>query len=141
MNNEPVAWMDGEGGFYHNDDYEVCKEHNIANDLIPLYTHPVSQYKAITNTKIEPTVVSYTHPVKELDRELLDKTIIDQQNEIKDLRKNLDVALMIINKPELTDEEIEDECRKAWGLHDQDQLNLEEVFKFARAILRKAREK
>ena len=25
-------------------------------------THPVSQYKAITNTKIEPTVVSYTHP-------------------------------------------------------------------------------
>ena len=42
---------------------------------------------------------------------------------------------------ELTDEEIEDECRKAWGLHDQDQLNLEEVFKFARAILRKAQEK
>ena len=69
MNNEPVAWMDGEGGFYHNDDYEVCKEHNIANDLIPLYTHPVSQYKAITNTKIEPTVVSYTHPVKELDEQ------------------------------------------------------------------------
>ena len=42
---------------------------------------------------------------------------------------------------ELTDEEIEDECRKAWGLHDQDQLNLTEVFKFARAILRKAQEK
>jgi hypothetical protein len=42
---------------------------------------------------------------------------------------------------ELTDEEIEDECRKAWGLHDQDQLNLAEVFKFARAILRKAQEK
>jgi len=42
---------------------------------------------------------------------------------------------------ELTDEEIEVECRKAWGLHDQDQLNLEEVFKFARAILRKAQEK
>ena len=41
---------------------------------------------------------------------------------------------------ELTDEEIEDECRKAWGLHDQDQLNLEEVFKFARAILRKVQE-
>ena len=43
MNNEPVAWMDGEGGFYHNDDYEVCKEHNIADDLIPLYTHPVKE--------------------------------------------------------------------------------------------------
>ena len=42
---------------------------------------------------------------------------------------------------ELTDEEIEDECRKAWGLHDQDQLNLTEVFNFARAILRKAQEK
>ena len=42
---------------------------------------------------------------------------------------------------QLTDEEIEDECRKAWGLHDQDQLNLTEVFKFARAILRKAQEK
>ena len=77
MNNEPVAWMDGEGGFYHNDDYEVCKEHNIANDLIPLYTHPVSQYKAITNTKIEPTVVSYTHPVKELtDEEILEELLI-----------------------------------------------------------------
>ena len=24
-------------------------------------------YQSITNTKIEPTVVSYTHPVKELD--------------------------------------------------------------------------
>ena len=34
---------------------------------------PVSQYKAITNTKIEPTVVSYTHPVKELtDEEILE---------------------------------------------------------------------
>ena len=42
---------------------------------------------------------------------------------------------------DLTDEEIENECRKAWGLHDQNQLNLEEVFKFARAILRKAQEK
>jgi hypothetical protein len=49
MNNEPVAWMDGEGGFYHNDDYEVCKEHNIADDLIPLYTHPV---KGLTDEEI-----------------------------------------------------------------------------------------
>jgi hypothetical protein len=57
MNNEPVAWMDGEGGFYHNDDYEVCKEHNIADDLIPLYTHPV---------------------------ELTDKEIIEQANHLAD---------------------------------------------------------
>ena len=52
MNNEPVGLTQVE----------------IMNALalgIPLYTHPVSQYKAITNTKIEPTVVSYTHPVKE----------------------------------------------------------------------------
>ena len=31
-----------------------------------LYTHPVNPYQSITNTKIEPTVVSYTHPVKDL---------------------------------------------------------------------------
>ncbi len=141
--NEPVAWISVLGVDLIGQKFTDVRVSLTKTDVasIPLYTHPVSQYKAITNTKIEPTVVSYTHPVKELDRELLDKTIIDQQNEIKDLRKNLDVALMIINKPELTDEEIEDECRKAWGLHDQDQLNLEEVFKFARAILRKAREK
>ena len=34
--------------------------------------HKENPYKAITNTKIEPTVVSYTHPVKELtDEEIL----------------------------------------------------------------------
>ena len=33
-------------------------------------THPVSQYKAITNTKIEPTVVSYTHPAELTDEEI-----------------------------------------------------------------------
>ena len=31
--------------------------------------HPVNPYQSITNTKIEPTVVSYTHPVKELTDE------------------------------------------------------------------------
>ena len=41
------------------------------HDVIPLYTHPVSQYKAITNTKMEPTVVSYTHPVELTDEEIL----------------------------------------------------------------------
>ena len=74
---QPVAWMDGEGGFYHNDDYEVCKEHNIADDLIPLYFHPVNPYQSITDTKIEPTVVSYTHPVKELTDEEIDNLIMD----------------------------------------------------------------
>ena len=34
--------------------------------------HKENPYKAITNTKIEPTVVSYTHPVKELtDEEIM----------------------------------------------------------------------
>jgi hypothetical protein len=61
MNNEPVAWMSNGEEFY--------VQKNYCPDFIPLYTHPVSQYKAITNTKIEPTVVSYTHPVKELTDE------------------------------------------------------------------------
>ena len=34
--------------------------------------HKENPYKAITNTKIEPTVVSYTHPAKELtDEEIM----------------------------------------------------------------------
>jgi len=41
----------------------------------------------------------------------------------------------------LTNEEIEIECRKAWNLNDQYRLNLEEVIRFAHAILRKAQEK
>ena len=57
MNNEPVAWMDGEGGFYHNDDYEVCKEHNISDDLIPLYTHLV---KEMSETRIKQIFVEQT---------------------------------------------------------------------------------
>ena len=51
-----------------------------------------------------------------------------------------DIPLYTIpqTKP-LSDEEIEIECRKAWNLHDQDQLNLAEVIKFARAIEAKVR--
>ena len=72
--NEPVAWMSKEDfEDYLSEDKRVTSAtvFNFKLD-IPLYTHPVSQYKAITNTKIEPTVVSYTHPVKELtDEEIL----------------------------------------------------------------------
>ena len=75
MNNEPVAWF-----YAYPDDIEekfLCSNSELIETmkkkkgytLTPLYTHPVSQYKAITNTKIEPTVVSYTHPVKELTDE------------------------------------------------------------------------
>ena len=39
--------------------------------------HKENPYKAITNTKIEPTVVSYTHPVKELTDEEIDNLIME----------------------------------------------------------------
>ena len=65
MKNEPVAWMSNGKEFY--------VQKNYCPDFIPLYTHPVNPYQSITNTKIEPTVVSYTHPVKELtDEEILE---------------------------------------------------------------------
>ena len=76
------------------------------------------------------SVPLYTHPVKELSRELLDKIIIDQQNEIKVLRKHLHLASKV---KELTDEEIEE----VWYALDLDS----NLFDFARAILRKASEK
>ena len=73
MNNEPVAWI-------NKDEYHGWLNWDKNTEMpinIPLYTHPVSQYKAITNTKIEPTVVSYTHPVKELtDEEILEELLI-----------------------------------------------------------------
>lgn len=34
-------------------------------EIEALKAHPVNPYKVITDTKIEPTVVSYTHPEKE----------------------------------------------------------------------------
>ena len=82
MNNEPVAWMDGEGGFYHNDDYDVCKEHNIANDLIPLYTHPVKEL-----------------PTKEdeywLMVEVLRAKVKEQQAEIEKLRSWVEMLVEV----------------------------------------------
>ncbi len=68
MNNEPVAWIANDADLPLKEDgsYWLYPENPSEDNLyIPLYTNPVSQYKAITNTKIEPTVVSYTHPVKE----------------------------------------------------------------------------
>ena len=61
MNNEPVAWIDKNTGKPRMEGF-IQTDHDI-----PLYTHPVNPYQSITNTKIEPTVVSYTHPVKEQD--------------------------------------------------------------------------
>ena len=69
MNNKPVAWMFEKDGAY------MCIKHDNRVNYdggIPLYTHPVNPYQSITNTKIEPTVVSYTHPVELTDEEIWD---------------------------------------------------------------------
>ena len=89
------------------------------------WMHQNPDYAISKHQSLEYNIPLYTHPVKEQDTDCQ----YCKQGCIRcDARK------------QLTDEEIEDECRKAWGLHDQDQLNLEEVFKFARAILKKAQE-
>ena len=72
MNNEPVAYVDP----IWMDRPDLVMSHQLEigklfartqfTNYVPLYTHPANPYKSITNTKIEPTVVSYTHPVKEL---------------------------------------------------------------------------
>ena len=73
MKNKPVAWMETYKGEPNNLDWDKSNLNygSEFHDVIPLYTHPVSQYKAITNTKMEPTVVSYTHPVELTDEEIL----------------------------------------------------------------------
>ena len=82
---------------------------------------PVSQYKAITNTKIEPTVVSYTHPVKEQDTDCQ----YCKQGCIRcDARK------------QLTDEEIDNLIMDV-----AEKPTDEDLYDFAKAILRKASEK
>ena len=90
MKNEPVAWMSNGKEFY--------VQKNYCPDFIPLYTHPVNPYQSITNTKIEPTVVSYTHPVKELPTkedeywlmvEVLRAKVKEQQAEIEALKDKL----------------------------------------------------
>ena len=89
---------------------------------------PVSKYKAITNTKIEPTVVSYTHPVKEQDTDCQ----YCKQGCIRcDARK------------QLTDEEMLEIYKKVFNKKNEFKENLKRrsYFDFARAILRKAQEK
>ena len=84
--------------------------------------HKENPYKAITNTKIEPTVVSYTHPVKEQDTDCQ----YCKQGCIRcDARK------------QLTDEEI----KALWKPMPDTKTYESDVLKFARAILKKAHEK
>ena len=71
MNNKPYGWVkNGEYVLY------IDKPDSVFN-YIPLYTHPVNPYQSITNTKIEPTVVNYTHPHP--DNLGLAESIIKQQ--------------------------------------------------------------
>ena len=42
--------------------------------------HKENPYKAITNTKIEPTVVSYTHPAEALD--MIDELLKEQDKDL-----------------------------------------------------------
>ena len=72
MNNEPVAWMETYKGEPNNLDWDKSNLNygSEFHDVVPLYTHPANPYKAITNTKIEPTVVSYTHPAELTDEEI-----------------------------------------------------------------------
>ena len=53
-------------------DHPACKhgvDDGACKECYQEATHPVNPYQSITNTKIDPTVVSYTHPVKELDED------------------------------------------------------------------------
>ena len=72
MKNEPVAWME----YIQGEEWEVWfvepTDLPDGHTYEPLYTHPVNTYQSITNTKIEPTVVSYTHPAELTDEEILD---------------------------------------------------------------------
>ena len=69
--NKPVAWMLADKEAEHIRSIMAVQHDFVPEGCveIPLYTHPVNPYQSITNTKIEPTVVSYTHPVKELTDE------------------------------------------------------------------------
>ena len=78
--------------------------------------HKENPYQSITNTKIEPTVVSYTHPVKELSR--------------------MDVYELAIESGFMLSTQYGEAEHKLMPVSDGDTL-----VKLARAILRKAQEK
>ena len=106
MNNKPVAWMLADKEAEHIRSIMAVQHDFVPQGCveIPLYTHPVSQYKAITNTKIEPTVVSYTYPVKELPTkedeywlmvEVLRAKVKEQQAEIEKLRSWVEMLVEV----------------------------------------------
>ena len=87
--NKPVAWMSKKG---------ILSYVNDMGFTIPLYTHPVNPYQSITNTKIEPTVVSYTHPVKELTDEEIIKVYEDMLGVASAKGSAIDFARAILRK-------------------------------------------
>jgi hypothetical protein len=127
MNNEPVAWTKKDtltylGNYnYGSITIQVQKSNSVGFD-IPLYAHPVNPYQSITDTKIEPTVVSYTHPAELTAQEVMEQT-----------HRKISEAHWKVK--ELTDEEILCEGRGCALEDDWERLE------FARAILRKAQEK
>ena len=108
-----LVWEDAYGKL------KVVDKYPPPEGSIKLYTHPANPYQSITDTKIEPTIVSYTHPVKE---HFEDEPQAEELHEI--LQSNL----------ELTDEEWII-TYQTWALTGNDPLALK------RAILRKAQEK
>jgi hypothetical protein len=98
MNNEPYGWHCFIGKGKEEQDFLFINGKGASkpdanwDKVIPLYTHPViNPYQSITITKIEPTVVSYTHPVKELEPKIKRacKKCIEQQAEIEALKAKL----------------------------------------------------
>ena len=125
--NEPVAWMHKTipswvSTFIHPE--------TEPNEWQPLYTYPVSQYKAITNTKIEPTVVSYIHPVKELDEQFKKGFEAGKEEGWKAHKFHHPVKELGYN-----------DIMGTWWETMPNAKSCEGVFEFARAILRKAHEK
>ena len=55
--------------------------------------HKENPYQSITNTKIEPTVVSYTHPAEALD--MIDELLKEQQAEIEKLRSWVEMLVEV----------------------------------------------
>ena len=112
--NEPVAWMVKYKGKHDFTFYKPVSHDDAV--VIPLYTH---QYERPHNTVLVPC----------------DK-LAEMQAELDSLRKNINVALIIVNKPKLTDEEMISIYEKDWsGI----KCGLGRAVE--QAILRKAQEK
>lgn len=99
----------------------------------------LNTYKVITDTKIEPTVVSYTHPAKEE---------AEQQSHQEDDGCPAELAVLKrfwrSHQTKFSDEEIKELAEKHLGVFTEYgccNANVEGEIEFARAILRKAQEK